>query len=329
MQCPKLAKTLLCGLVLALATPLAMAGEGNSESDYYNEELEARLDEARKQLDEAAKRLAEIHEQSFENNRRGYEALSQAYALNFTQRAMLGVLLDGADDGGGVALIGVTPGSGAADAGLKSGDKLIVIGENRLDGEDGYDALSNYLKSVKPGESVALQYERDGELHDAVVITQARSDHMAYILDDQFANFGRDFSFDFSLGDFGQMRHRVLTGKGPRLTDLDENLGDYFGVDAGVLVLEAPEESELKSGDVLLRLDGEVPQSARDARRTIARADSAIEAEIMRKKRERTVSLAPRSFVLGGLSGGDHVKIIRLQRDGDHDIDIEVIVDED
>ena len=27
MQCPKLAKTLLCGLVLALATPLAMAGE--------------------------------------------------------------------------------------------------------------------------------------------------------------------------------------------------------------------------------------------------------------------------------------------------------------
>ena len=325
MQCPKLAKTLLCGLVLALATPLAMAGEGKSESDYYNEELEARLDEARKQLDEAAKRLAEIHEQSFENNRQAY---GQAYAaLNFTQRAMLGVLLDGVGDG--VALVGVTPGSGAADAGLKSGDKLIVIGETRLDGEDGYDALSNYMKSVKPGESVALQYARDGELHDAVVITQTRSDHMAYILDERFGNFGGDFSFDFNRGDFGQMRHRILTGKGPRLTDLDENLGDYFGVDAGVLVLEAPEDSELKSGDVLLRLDGEVPQSARDARRTIARADSAIEAEIMRKKRERTVSLAPRSFVLGGLSGGNHVKIIRLQRDGDHDIDIEVIVDED
>ncbi len=137
---PRLARILLSALVLTLATPLAMAGEGKSESDYYNEELEARLDEARKQLDEAAKRLAEIHEQSFENSRQAY---GQAYALNFTQRAMLGVLLDG--DAGGVALVGVTPGSGAADAGLKSGDKLIVIGENRLDGEDGYDALSNYL----------------------------------------------------------------------------------------------------------------------------------------------------------------------------------------
>lgn len=322
MQCPKLAKTLLCGLVLTLATPLAMASEGKSESDYYNEELEARLDEARKQLDEAAKRLAEIHEQSFEHSRQAY---GQAYAF-FTKGAMLGVLLGDGGDRGGVVLAGITPGGGAADAGLKAGDELLVIGETRLDGKGAEKALTNFMKSVQPGEAVALQYRRDGESHDVVVITQGRSDHMAYILDEQFGNFGGDFSFDFNRGDFGQMRHRILTGKGPRLTDLDEDLGDYFGVDAGVLVLEAPADSELKSGDVLLRLDGEVPQSARDARRTIARADSAIEAEIMRKKRKQTISLAPRSFMMGGLSGGSHVKIIRLQKDGNHEI--EVIVDE-
>ena len=323
MLYPKRVRTLLGALLLTFATGLVSAGEGRSESDYYNEELEARLEEARKQLDEAARRLAELHERTFETGRQAY---SQADAF-FTKRAMLGVLLGGGDSADGVALVGVTPGSGAADAGLKSGDKLLVIGDVRLDDDDGYDALSKFMKSVEPGESVALQYERDGELHDAVVITQTRSDHIAYILDDKLSNLGNAFDFDFNWGDIGMLRQRVLSGKGPLLTDMNEDLGEYFGVDEGVLVLEAPEDSELKSGDVLLELDGEAPESARDARRTIARAKSDIDAQIMRKQRKRNVTVAPRSFMFGGLPHGDHVRVIRIEKDGDGEI--EVIVDDD
>ena len=324
MLYPKLARTLLGALLLTFATGLVVAGEGRSESDYYNEELEARLEEARKQLDEAARRLAELHERTFETGR---QAHGQAYALNFTKRAMLGVLLGGGDSADGVALVGVTPGSGAADAGLKSGDKLLVIGDVRLDDDDGDEALSKFMKSVEPGESVALQYERDGELHDAVVITQTRSDHIAYILDDKLSNLGNVFDFDFNWGDIGMLRQRVLSGKGPLLTDMNEDLGEYFGVDEGVLVLEAPEDSELKSGDVLLELDGQAPESARDARRTIARAKSDIDAQIMRKQRKRNVKVAPRSFMIGALPHGDHVRVIRIEKDGNGEI--EVIVNDD
>ena len=324
MLYPTLARTLLGALLLTFATGLVSAGEGRSESDYYNEELEARLEEAREQLDEAARRLAELHERTFETGR---QAHGQAYALNFTKRAMLGVLLGGGDLKDGVALVGVTPGSGAADAGLKSGDKLLVIGDMRLDDDEGYEALSKFMKSVEPGESVALQYERDGESHDAVVITQTRSDHIAYILDDKLSSFGNVFDFDFNRGDIGMPRQRVLSGKGPLLTDMNEDLGEYFGVDEGVLVLEAPEDSELKSGDVLLELDGEAPESARDARRTIARAKSDIDAQIMRKQRKRNVTVAPRSFMFGGLPHGDHVRVIRIEKDGNGEI--EVIVDDD
>ena len=324
MLYPKRVRILFGALLLTFATGLVAAGEGRSESDYYNEELEARLEEARKQLDEAARRLAELHERTFET---GHQAYGQAYALNFTKRAMLGVLLGGGDSADGVALVGVTPGSGAADAGLKSGDKLLVIGDVRLDDDDGYEALSKFMKSVEPGESVALQYERDGELHDAVVITQTRSDHIAYILDDKLSNLGSVFDFDFNWGDIGMLRQRVLSGKGPLLTDMNEDLGEYFGVDEGVLVLEAPKDSELKSGDVLLQLDGEAPESARDARRTIARAKSDIDAQIMRKQRKRNVTVAPRSFMFGGLPHGDHVRVIRIEKDGNGEI--EVIVDDD
>ena len=179
-----------------------------------------------------------------------------------------------------------------------------------------------FMKSVAPGESVALQYERDGETHDAVVITQSKSDQIAYILDDEMSNFSKDFNVDFSVGNIGLMRQRVLTGKGPLLTDMNEDLGEYFGVDGGVLVLEAPEDSELKSGDVILELDGEAPESARNARRTIARAESDIAAQIMRNKRQRSVQIAPRSFMVGALPHGEHVKIIRIDKNGDN-----VIVD--
>ena len=106
MLYPKRVRTLLGALLLTFATGLVSAGEGRSESDYYNEELEARLEEARKQLDEAARRLAELHERTFETGRQAY---SQADAF-FTKRAMLGVLLGGGDSADGVALVGVPPG---------------------------------------------------------------------------------------------------------------------------------------------------------------------------------------------------------------------------
>ena len=81
-------------------------------------------------------------------------------------------------------------------------------------------------------------------------------------------------------------------------------------------------DSELKSGDVILELDGEAPESARNARRTIARAESDIAAQIMRNKSQRSVQIAPRSFMIGALPHGEHVKIIRIDKNGEN-----VIVD--
>jgi hypothetical protein len=54
---------------------------------------------------------------------------------------------------------------------------------------------------------------------------------------------------------------------GLELANLTPKLGQYFGVDRGVLVLKAPEANKLRieEGDVILAIDGREPRSAAHA----------------------------------------------------------------
>jgi len=70
-------------------------------------------------------------------------------------------------------------------------------------------------------------------------------------------------------------------GKGGlQLVDIGEDLGKYFGVDAGVLVLDVPPGSALKPGDILRRIDDADIGNAREAYRLLAELDAAGEATV-------------------------------------------------
>src|SRR5690606_16098031 len=80
---------------------------------------------------------------------------------------------------------------------------------------------------------------------------------------------------------------------GVRLQEVTPELGEYFGVSEGVLVLEAPADSTLplRAGDVILAIDGREVQSASHAQRILA---SYVEGEkvrfnIMRKRERQTL----------------------------------------
>jgi len=55
------------------------------------------------------------------------------------------------------------------------------------------------------------------------------------------------------------------------LVTLTPKLGSYFGTDKGVLVVRVPEKSELKleEGDVIVNIDGRVPQNGAHAMRIL------------------------------------------------------------
>ena len=87
------------------------------------------------------------------------------------RRVSFGSVPDFAFAGPGVKLSGVTPGSPAESAGMKEGDVLLSI-----DGREVADlrAFSDLLKTLTPGQTVAVVFDRGGEEQTAEVTVKAR-----------------------------------------------------------------------------------------------------------------------------------------------------------
>jgi len=74
--------------------------------------------------------------------------------------AWLGTVPDMTDNPGGVRISGVSPGSPAEAAGLKGGDIVLRIGEHEV---PDLQAMTDALRSHKPGDNVIVAVRRDGE----------------------------------------------------------------------------------------------------------------------------------------------------------------------
>jgi putative serine protease PepD len=83
------------------------------------------------------------------------------------KQGFLGVSLQTRTDGGQGALVAeVTDGSPAANAGLKTGDVVISVDGNDINGPEGLGAA---IRDHKPGDSVEITYVRDGQEHTITV----------------------------------------------------------------------------------------------------------------------------------------------------------------
>src|SRR5690606_16609292 len=97
-------------LALAMATALPASAQDRTPAAPTAAE-QKNLDEARRKLDEAAKAYAEL--------------AAKHGTPQLLRKPVVGVVL-APDAGSGVRVVAVTPGGAAADAGLKSGDRLVA-----------------------------------------------------------------------------------------------------------------------------------------------------------------------------------------------------------
>jgi S1-C subfamily serine protease len=78
------------------------------------------------------------------------------------------------------------------------------------------------------------------------------------------------------------------------LVSLDKDLGEYFAATEGVLVIRAPRDSSLglKSGDVIISIDGRKAANPAQAMRILRsyEAGETFEIQIMRQKRKMTIT---------------------------------------
>lgn len=273
-----LVRTLLATSLSLLLAGGAIAADASPPAD------ERELAAARAELERAVKRYAELAgAQAREASRMAGEARRLAgTAAEFARgRPVLGVLLEG-DDQPGVRIAGVTPGSGAAEAGLRSGDRMVSVDGIEILGNSGQLRVGNarkLLAGLEADKPVRIGYLRDGR-RATVDVTPGRDRRVAVIRapDGGFGIVGDDV-FEFELPGISpevqaEVRRAIDGGKtrlasalrwrGLHLATVDPQLGRYFGADRGVLVLSPGGMDGLQAGDVIQQVDGKAVATPRE-----------------------------------------------------------------
>jgi len=164
-------KTPLPLLVLALACAQAGAVDppaATADPDATRKEL----GELRQQMSDLSRRMAELSRELGDTGPRAY-ALRY---LNEPDRAIIGVVLSGGEDGS-VLITGVTPDGPAARAGLRSGDVITAIDGQKISTRNADASLAqarSLLDGLKAGQEVRLGWRRDGKAQPELKLAAER-----------------------------------------------------------------------------------------------------------------------------------------------------------
>ncbi len=294
-------------IIVPVAAVLLLAGQAAAQTEEEERlraietrelEVEERLRMAEERMAAAAREIAEI---SKERLPRMVE-IEERFAM--ANKPRLGVTIETTDDPGpveGVKVLGVTPGSAAADVGLRSGDVLTSVNDEALSADSCTEAntrLLDFMKGVEEGDVLAVEYLRDGkvgsvEIEPRVVDSWAfvwRGDgdlHVprAPMAPEVVERFKMEFAYPWHHSGLGDME----------LVELNEGLGRYFGTDTGLLVVSAPKSDayDIRDGDVIQSIDGREPKDTRHAMRILSSYSSGekLKLGIMRDKKKVTVDV--------------------------------------
>jgi hypothetical protein len=309
-------------IVLPAAAALLFAGQCLAQSDEQNSlrkaeaseaEMDQRLMEAEAQMAEAARQIAEI------TGKRLPRIARIERHIEISDKPRLGVAIDGQQRQGpaeGVAVVGVTPGSAASDAGLRAGDVITAINGESMSADSADVAnrrLLDFMEGVEAGDVLTIEYLRDGKVGSVEVEPRAIENRMFVWQGDGGPHFnmpnapaapGLIEKFKMELGfpwagtGFGELE----------LVELNKGLGRYFGTDSGLLVVRAPESDafELQEGDVIQSIDGREPKDARHAMRILSsyQGGEKLKLGIMRDKKKRTLDIEIPADQRGALFDG-------------------------
>jgi S1-C subfamily serine protease len=280
-----LAGLLLSGNALAADSPASSAAAAASTAT-ASADLEAQLATAREKLEAAARDVAQLSSQL------GQSAMARVQ--NLRTRAVLGIQLqvEPSATEQGATIIGVSPGGPAADAGVASGDVIVALNGAQITGPNAGRQVVERMALVKPDSKVTLKVMRDGKPKEFQITPRAN-------VVDFFPAFngpgpGGPGGFNAPWEPI-EMRSAPPGGvgaifEGMELADLSPALGQYFGTSQGVLVIRVPHDGEflkLQDGDVLLSIDGRVPENGSHATRILRsyQPGEKIHLKIMRQKK--------------------------------------------
>ena len=269
----------LIGMVVAVSKAMAQTPEERAEFNQSPSELR----EAKEVLEAAAREVARLSAQVTG------PIIKEFYLSG--RRAMLGINVSDGEDGARVD--GVTPGGPATESGIEAGDIIIAMDGAALSGDSPSKLLIAQMGNVDPGDVVTLTLVRNGDTHGIEVTTREFPPAM-------FGRAGPGGRNDIRGGDFvdptfnAMRRWRAGHWHDMELVELTPELGSYFGIDTGILVVRAPSDvAYLEDGDVILEVGGRRPNSTTHTMRILGSFDpgETLKLTIMRDQRRQTLEI--------------------------------------
>lgn len=226
-----------------------------------------------------------------------------------TRRARLGVNVDlqaEDTDSIGARIEGVTPGGPADKAGLRAGDVITKLDGETLLARNGSARrgrsipglrLIELAAQLEPGDTVAVEYQRDGQRRTASIVTESDPNSFVFRTEPNVRVY-RELMEPLRMS-VGENGFNALWFSGSRLGGLElapmnADLGQYFGVNEGVLVINAPDDSELqlRGGDVVLSVDGREPSNPQHLLRILRSYEpgESVRLEVQRNRRRETIT---------------------------------------
>jgi C-terminal processing protease CtpA/Prc len=228
----------------------------------------------------------------------------------------------------GLLVTKVYEGEAADKAGIKKYDVLQYYNDEILRRSDD---LIEAVRKDKPGTQAKIKLVRDGKAKDLMVTLGE----------------WKEKPIALKWKDKGGKLYSLMSGHaylGVYLQELNSDLAGYFGVKekGGALILnvekETPaEKAGLKSGDVIVKFNGNAVSSPKDVTnliRDLKKGDK-VEVEVIRHKKKETVQaeMGERTGFKGihmfkGPGGSSEIEIPRFQWSGPEGEDIDIIIKE-
>lgn len=233
------------------------------------------------------------------------EALQQQ--LEYLSEGVVGVYLRAAETGG-VIVTSVSEGAPAARAGIQSGDVVIQIDDvDLMEVDTPYETLATIINDKGPDSIVRLKIRRFDEHIDYELETIDRLTLNA--LDAQNQNFAivsgsptrRPDVLPATQIPYSYFQIPQRTNNNIFVMEVEDALGQYFGVEYGVLVLKADDVEGLQPGDILLEIDEQPVRSLSHALRYKRDADDEVEILFKRNKRDKSITLEKDEFNLNAI----------------------------
>lgn len=243
--------------------------------------------------------------------------------LDRKPRPMVGITMESRSDEDGVTLRSVTPGGPASDAGLRSGDEIIAIDGKPVDGNEGVGKAYDLLRRMDAGDSFVFSIRRDGDEQDVTVTAREMTPQIDLDLSFDAPNIiseqiigpenwkiltpqgdrltelttrwpqwfdgqtNLNVTVDDTLGGLDRLIGLAIGWSGLQMVELNDDLAAYFDTDEGALVVAVSEslDADLKAGDVVTEINGEMVSNPKQAMRLLGqlKAGETVDAQLVRR----------------------------------------------